>query len=217
MTFSFDPPLDGHANMARDSALLEGGEPAARLYTWDGPWVSLGRSQDPNLDLAPGNSVPWVRRPTGGMAVLHGHDWTVALALPLSALDLECRSVREVYRRLVNPVVVALRRCGLDAALAEDTTFAQLGRSWVADCFAFRSPNDVVDRRTGHKVCGCALRVTRIGALLQASIPKEAPLVDPATVIPGAATVSPLHWDTAEFPAAWSMVATCADSQRLTL
>ena len=72
--------------MARDAELLERaerGESAARVYSWDGAWVSLGRFQRPEKALLRSEEIDWVMRPTGGKAVLHGHDVTVGIALPL--------------------------------------------------------------------------------------------------------------------------------------
>ncbi len=169
---------DGPTNMACDAALLqaaEGGREGWRVYRWEGPWVSLGRFQSPERAVAPGWER-WCHRPTGGRAVLHGHDVTFALALPH---DGDCRRVKALYRRLIAPLVEALNECGLACRLAETTRYVGRGRE-SEDCFAFRSPNDVVCPDTGAKVCGCALRVTERGALLQASVPTGAPLAEGA-------------------------------------
>jgi lipoate-protein ligase A len=206
-----DPALDGHANMARDRELLAGAEAGVggcRVYSWDGPWISLGLMQNPERDLLPTNPVPWVVRPTGGKAVLHGHDVTVGLALPLAELVKEgeqverlSRSVKAVYRRVIAPLVVALRACGLPAKIAEDTRFVG-GRGKTADCFAHVSPNDVVHEVTGQKVCGCALRLTSTAVLVQASIPNGPPLVDPRLVYAAPAAMSAFRWDATGFAAA---------------
>ena len=203
-----DGPTDGRENMARDAALLERaerGERLCRVYRWTGAWISLGYWQRAERDLLPGNPVPWVARPTGGKAVLHGHDVTVGLAWPLEGLAEPgedpatlSRSVRRVYRRVVEPLVDALRACGLPAALAEQTPFvAAAGRT--ADCFAHISPNDVVDERTGLKVCGCALRITQRAVLVQASIPNGPPLVDPSLVFERPASYSSNRWEDGPF------------------
>ncbi len=135
-------------------------------------------------------------RPTGGKAVLHGHDVTVGLAAPIALLGAE-RRLKPVYRAVVEPIAAALRVCGVRARLAEDTRYAGSGvRS--ADCFAFSSANDVIDEDTGQKVCGCALKLTEKAVLLQASIPNGAPLVDPARVIRNAALI-PRTWDSSKF------------------
>ncbi|HXH60223.1 MAG TPA: hypothetical protein VNI20_02570, partial [Fimbriimonadaceae bacterium] len=179
--------LDGHTNMARDAALLDLAEQSgafARVYSWDGPWVSLGRFQTPDRALRDPDGIPWVMRPTGGKAVLHGHDVTVGLACNLGLLGLSAdtaRRVSHVYRHIVGPLAAALTESGLTASLAESTRFVRSAGK-TADCFAHVSPNDVVDPATGIKVCGCALRLTQRAVLLQASIPVRAPLVDPRIV-----------------------------------
>jgi len=171
--------------MARDAVLLERAERGrayARVYTWDGAWVSLGRFQRPERALRSPASINWVMRPTGGKAVLHGHDVTVGIALSLSDNGIsqsESRRISAVYRRAVAPLVEALSRAGLPAVLADGTKYVKTaGRT--ADCFAHVSPNDIVDPNTGAKVCGCALRVTASAVLLQASVPVSDPLVDPS-------------------------------------
>ncbi len=166
-----------------------------RLYTWDGAWVSLGRFQSPDRDLVSGSDVPWVVRPTGGRAVLHGHDLTVAVAAPLGKLDARSRGLRVAYRAIVAPLVEGLREVGVPAALGEDTPFGKRFGPKSADCFAHVSANDAVDARTGLKVCGCALRLTESAVLLQASIPLGPPLVDPRTVFAAPAAFSTVTLD----------------------
>ena len=173
-----DPPADGHTNMRVDLELFqaaENGDFHLRFYSWDGPWVTLGRFQNPERDLLDPELVPWVMRPTGGKAVLHGHDLTVTLACPHAGL-----SVREVYRSMIKPLVEGMRLAGQPAALGEETPF--VGKGMTADCFRHAAANDVVDPSTGRKLVGCALKVTRTAALAQCSIPLSLPLVDPASV-----------------------------------
>ncbi len=192
-----DPPHDGPTNMALDRDLLseaEEGRVAGRVYSWSGVWVSLGRFQNASRDLQNPEGTPWVLRPTGGKAVLHGHDATVALAIPLSRLGADPRSIRAIYRAVICPLIEALNACGLPAALAEGTRHANRGPR-TADCFAFTSPNDVIDPKLGHKVAGCALHVTDRAVLLQASIPKERPAIDPSQLLVEAApVVEPPPW-----------------------
>jgi lipoate-protein ligase A len=190
--------FDGPTNMRLDRELLaaaEEGRVGYRIYGWCGAWVSLGMYQRPERVLRPDCTTPYVVRPTGGRAVLHGHDVTVSLAAPRAALlagngrDMGAgRPVREVYRRLVAPIVEGLCAAGLDARLAEQTGFAaKPGLS--PDCFATAADNDVVDAATGRKLCGCALRLTERAALLQASIPLGVPLVPPESLFAGYATI----------------------------
>ncbi len=180
-------PLSGHENMARDAELLalaESGGVYARIYRWGGAWVSLGRFQRAEKALIDLASINWVVRPTGGKAVLHGHDVTVSIAANLDDIGLHenyARRVASVYRRIVEPLACALTASGISAVLAEKTSHVR-NAGHTADCFAHVSPNDVVDPVTGEKVCGCALRLTQSAVLLQASVPVGLPLVDPALV-----------------------------------
>ncbi|MCA9019082.1 MAG: hypothetical protein KDA74_03000 [Planctomycetaceae bacterium] len=175
---------DGHINMSRDEALLSEvsrGGFSARVYGWDEPWVTLGRFQTPERALLAGAPIKSIIRPTGGKAVLHGHDVTLGLAASLESLGVQERKISAVYRAIIGPIISALQDCGLNCDLAENTRFvASAGKT--ADCFAHIAPNDVVDVNTGAKVCGCALRVVRDAVLVQASIPAGKPLVDPALV-----------------------------------
>ena len=195
-------PLDGLENMRLDSALLaraELGEIGWRAYGWDGVWVSVGRFESVERDLVDPAAIRWVRRPTGGKAVLHGHDVTVAVAVPLSVLPhADPRSIRSAYRCVVQPLVSALGTCGPDAALAVDTVYAGRGTR-SGDCFAYSSPNDIVDLVNGRKMCGCALRLTQAAVLLQASIPVGEPLVQPESVIVNAVAIRPSRIDADAF------------------
>lgn len=190
----FEGIFDGHTNMRRDAELLSAAEVGStgwRVYGWDGAWVSLGRFQKADSALKPDAPVKWVERPTGGRGVLHGHDVTLGLAFPLAEIvpKEEWRSIRAVYRATISPIVEALRLCGVDAGLGE--LLARSPDLKSPDCFALVSANDVVDLRTGEKVCGCALRLTETAVLAQCSIPARPPLVDPALIYRDAA---PAHW-----------------------
>src|SRR5205823_2015987 len=77
---------DGPTNMALDEALLAtavAGEASLRFYGWGEPTLSLGYFQPsaPARAMFPG--LPWLRRATGGAALVHHHELTYALALPV--------------------------------------------------------------------------------------------------------------------------------------
>lgn len=213
MQVSKDGPLDGVTNMLRDSQLLtlaESGVSSLRFYSWDGPWVSLGRFQTPERDLIDRTLVPLALRPTGGKAVLHGHDLTVAVAMPLSDSK---RSTKSVYRTLISPFTRALNRLGRPAELGENTPFVTPDlRS--ADCFRHISPNDVINPNTGKKLIGCALRITRTGVLAQCSIPLSLPLIDPARIYENAHVAIPLQVGSGELQEAIEESFTCLAVQR---
>lgn len=196
MRFSVEGALDGKTNMERDRALLRyaaSGEVACRLYSWSGPWISLGRFQDPSKDLIP-SSTPWVMRPTGGKAVLHGHDSTIGLAVSMDIIGCQPRDVKRAYRVVAKPIIEALRACGLQASLAEETSFDGINTS-TADCFAANSPNDIVNDETGAKVCGCAMAISDGLILVQASVPNGPPLIDPASVFQDPSPNIGVIWD----------------------
>ena len=171
--------------MGSDSQLLldaEHGESAARIYTWSGVWVTLGRNQTPEetlLDL----SVNHIARPTGGAAVLHGHDMTVSIARPLQELECSHREVKKAYFGLVYPLVKALNKMGVKCVLGIDVPKREEIESPY--CFASKSDYDILNILTGEKVGGCAMKMTNKAALVQASIPISEPKVDPTTIIRG--------------------------------
>jgi lipoate-protein ligase A len=82
------------ATMAGDVALLDAfqrGEipPTLRVYQWASPALTYGVNQQlpPRLvDACAALGIPMLRRPTGGKAVLHGHDLTVGLVFRYVAL-----------------------------------------------------------------------------------------------------------------------------------
>jgi lipoate-protein ligase A len=82
--------------------------------------------------------------------------------------------------------------------LAEETKHAQSGVV-SADCFAFSSSHDIVDDLSGLKVCGCALRITDRGALLQASIPYRKPTKPVEEIIAGGISLPISPWRHEEF------------------
>ena len=182
MKVFLDPDRTAATQMARDHELFElalQSQGSARIYQWDQTWITLGRFQRPEETLVDPQNPNWTIRETGGAAVLHGHDLTVTIAIPL------CGSVgvRAVYRHLVTPLVLSLQAVGLDAILGEDAGYAD--RRTGPYCFLGKSENDVVSVSTGQKLCGCALKVTREAALLQASIPVREPHIPASRMILG--------------------------------
>ncbi len=109
--------------MAVDEALLEAAPaapgPTLRLYGFEPPALSLGRSQtaagayDPRFLEAHG--IDLVRRPTGGLAVLHEHERTYAVVGRLDRPPFH-RGVVETYRAIARAVELALRSLGIAAS-----------------------------------------------------------------------------------------------------
>jgi lipoate-protein ligase A len=116
------PPADGAENMAVDAALLDRARSRAecvvRLYEWERPTLSLGRNQTArghyDLDRARDRGVDFVRRQTGGRAVLHHRELTYSVTAPADLLG----SLRESYARVNRLLLGALRQLGVSAAIA---------------------------------------------------------------------------------------------------
>ncbi len=161
-----DGHQDGIVNMARDRAMLEvakSGQATTRVYGWSEQWISLGANQAE----IPGITHQ-VRRPTGGRAVLHGDDITVATAVPLPYGNLGHFQLRPLYSALMSPLQQALTACGLPVRMGNDTEGSV--RSKSADCFATTGRFDLCLEGTGTKVGGAALYTCESAALLQVSV-----------------------------------------------
>jgi lipoate-protein ligase A len=88
-------------NLALDEALLRSGVPTLRLYGWDPPGLSLGFFQR-GAEFAGTPGYQLVRRPTGGGAILHENEVTIAW------IGVRCR-VERAYE-IVNAMVAAALR-----------------------------------------------------------------------------------------------------------
>lgn len=157
--------LSGPANMAADEVLLhtasESGVASLRFYTWREPTLSLGyfqpasdRFADPRLA-----ELPWVRRTTGGAALVHHHEVTYALALPPGK---PWQPANEPWGCRFHHIVTAAL-LGAGAA----TRSVVCGEEKKLDpvlCFLHHTPGDLL--AGGAKVVGSAQRKQK-GALLQ--------------------------------------------------
>lgn len=154
--------------MAVDAALLESvqrtGLPVLRLYTWEPACLSFGRNQraagvyDEGRARAAGIDI--VRRPTGGLAVLHDHELTYCVLAPLHLLG----GPRGSYAAINRALVEGLRLLGVPAAQAEGTRGRGPSHAAAEPCFQAPAPGEVVAH--GRKLVGSAQRCER-GALLQ--------------------------------------------------
>jgi lipoate-protein ligase A len=141
-----------------------------RLYRWSPACLSLGRNQparglydrtrarDLGLDI--------VRRPTGGLAVLHDDEVTYAVIAPAALFG----GPRAAYTAINGLLVTALRRLGVPAELATRSVPAPAlasGRP-TPPCFDSPAAGEVVAR--GRKLVGSAQRTERRTILQHGSI-----------------------------------------------
>jgi lipoate-protein ligase A len=155
---------DGPWQMAADQALLESaaaGAASLRFYTWPRATLSLGyfqaeaaRHSDVRLE-----ALPWVRRPSGGEALVHDREVTYALALPPGA-PWQRRGESWLWR-MHGVIAAALADLGVQGRPCGEGEERRLGEVL---CFLHQTPADLlVD---GAKVVGSAQRKQR-GALMQ--------------------------------------------------
>jgi lipoyl(octanoyl) transferase len=149
--------------MAADEVLLESardGIASLRFYGWSAATMSLGyfqadklRGEDERLA-----SLPFVRRPTGGGALVHHHELTYALALPAASL-WQGRGQSSWLCRMHTIISDSLRELDVNP---ETISKEQPAPNLL--CFHHLTPGDLVLDRA--KIVGSAQRKQR-GCLLQ--------------------------------------------------
>ena len=184
-------------NMAVDEAILSAfvdgkSPPTLRLYGWEVPSISLGYFQNLersriDLEYCRNAGVELVRRPTGGRAVLHGHDVTFSVVADANSIPDGFEGVLGCHVWLMRGIVAGMRLLGIEAEIGPmDSTKSRAVSS--ADCFAHVAECDI---RTERGKAAGAAQVRRSGALLeQGSIPHTLPEVDAARIFGASAAVS---------------------------
>lgn len=163
------PPLTGALNMAIDEAILyalaEGqGQATLRFYQWQPTCLSLGYSQqvtDINQAACAQLGYTWVRRPTGGRAILHTDEVTYSIITPITDPRVK-GSVVESYRRLSRGLLHGLQTLGAKAVQAKKERSSPTKGG--AACFDTPSHYEVT--LNGKKLVGSA-QVRRKGMVLQ--------------------------------------------------
>lgn len=161
----WDPPLSGYENMARDEALFLVGEvPTLRFFLWCEPTLSLGRYQrTEEVDVAflERAGIPFVRRPTGGRAILHQDEVTFSLFLPRGEASYSHRLLYAIVRE-------ALQKSLADIGIAVDTPASQAPSLHSPACFSLTLPHELAV--SGKKVAGVAQAQSIRGNLFEGSI-----------------------------------------------
>lgn len=162
-------------NMAVDEAILtlhgEGRTPPTlRFYTWEPPTLSIGYFQkvhkEIDLDAVKRYGLGFVRRPTGGRAVLHEHELTYSVIVSEEHPNMP-RSVTDAYRVISEGVLQGFRELGLHAYFAvpeSEEEKLQLKNPNSAVCFDTPSWYELVVE--GKKVAGSA-QTRQKGVILQ--------------------------------------------------
>lgn len=168
------PPSDPAFNLALDEALLRSGTPTLRFYSWEPPGFSLGFFQKrDSLQVPPGFTV--VRRPTGGGAIAHSGELTIAWIG-------QRRRVETVYDDINAIVANALgRQWGVNVGRGK----GQPEAAPEGLCFDAHTCYDLM--ADGRKIFGSAQRRGGDRFLLHGSL-----VLEPNRISPGAIGLSEL-------------------------
>lgn len=162
-------------NMALDEALLDWhsvGEipPVIRFYEWNPATLSIGYFQqvhkDINLQSVKEQNLGFVRRPTGGRAVLHDQELTYSVIVSESYPNMPA-TVTEAYRVISEGILLGFQKLGLEAYFSVPETKEQLDdlkKPKSAVCFDAPSWYELVVE--GKKVAGSA-QTRQKGVILQ--------------------------------------------------
>jgi lipoate-protein ligase A len=165
----------GAWNMSIDEAILEAVgsdkvQPTLRLYAWNPPCISIGYAQsfsDIDLERLHLHGWEWVRRPTGGRAILHIDELTYSVVAPSTDARM-AGSVLESYQRLSKALLSALHSMKIPAK-AHPLPPSIIGQEAGAVCFEVPSNYEIVVQ--GKKLVGSAQARRKIGVLQHGSLP----------------------------------------------
>jgi lipoate-protein ligase A len=163
--FHLTPPADGAINMALDEALMHraavSGRAVFRIYGWSTPTLSLGRNQRArglyDGDVARDLGIAFVRRPTGGRALLHHREVTYSVTLPAR----DAHEANAAYEFINDVLLDGLARLGVRAERAANAKSMPPG---PRPCFDAPSAHEIAVN--DRKLVGSA-QWRRGGALLQ--------------------------------------------------
>ncbi len=171
--YSRELPERGSLNMAFDEFLLkkagEGGI-HLRLYGWDKITVSIGYPQSVSrsldLDFLQQEDIPFVRRITGGKAVVHHNEITYAVA-SAEQLFFENPSPLYPYIKVAEALKKFLSFLSLQPQLAQGNP-SSLSRTDLA-CFSFPAGWEV--KVKGRKVISAAMKRLKRSFMIHGTIP----------------------------------------------
>lgn len=169
--FIDDGEHSGAFNMARDEAMAmsagPGFPPTLRVYRFKPAAVSIGRFQPVSgfidLETCKRENIDIVRRPTGGLAILHLDDFTYSLSLPRRH---GVPIARDRYFALIaSGILEALLQIGITGRLTSHRGKEVQPSAW---CFEGTSGVDIEWR--GRKICGSAQRMFKEAVLQHGSL-----------------------------------------------
>ncbi|MEK7741570.1 MAG: biotin/lipoate A/B protein ligase family protein [Nitrospirota bacterium] len=173
-------PGSASYNMALDEAIAisvrkGSSAPALRLYSWDRPSATLGCFQkisDIDTEYCRDASIPVVRRPTGGRAILHNKELTYSFSVKTDN-DLFSKGIFDSYKKISAAFYLALSKIGLlpELKLIRETRHLSLITHHSKSPLCFQSASYGEITINGKKVIGSAQKRWTDGLLQQGSIP----------------------------------------------
>ena len=158
--------------MSIDQALLESveahGEPVLRLYQWSQPTLSLGyfQSLGDRNEHRESASAACVRRATGGGAILHHHELTYSIVIPVGRSESGPRTY--LYQKTHQAISQALHGFGVRAVPHKMLANQSQEKQNPFLCFQRRTDEDLIV--SGYKVLGSAQRKTQHAVLQHGSL-----------------------------------------------
>lgn len=162
-------------NMALDEALLDWHSegkipPTIRFYGWSPATLSIGYFQQAqkeiDVDAVREHGLGFVRRPTGGRAVLHEHELTYSVIVTEEHPRMP-KTVTEAYRVISEGILKGFHELGLQANFAvpsSEIELAHLKAPRSSVCFDSPSWYELVVE--GRKIAGSA-QTRQKGVILQ--------------------------------------------------
>lgn len=146
-------------NMAIDEYFLAFGTGiAVRLYGWNPAAISIGHSQNAeqvlNLPFCTENSIPIVRRSTGGGAVYHKNDITYMFSAPISVF--QDRGVVGTYKEIAGYLLKTLKKIGIPCHFAGTVSAEERRHGMKQGVACFLLPSDYEILAQNRKLVGSA-------------------------------------------------------------
>src|SRR5262249_4320483 len=151
----------GKFNMEFDERLAESAQDdpetaILRVYGWNPPAVSIGVHQsesDFDISLLGREGIDLVRRPTGGRAILHAHELTYSVVMPVRD-----PGPRETYRFISRGILRGLSLLGIEAVVSDQDRGLRVQPEDPASvpCFSSTAKDEI--QFEGRKLVGSAQR-----------------------------------------------------------
>lgn len=162
--------MPGVYNMALDYALTQAGNEfnILRIYGWNPRTISIGFHQSRSivdLDKCKSEGIDFVRRPTGGRAILHDNEVTYSIILRGGKFDFE-----EVYSNIHLAISKAIFNLGIEVNLVDTKPSKGQLSPGLGKTTCFTSAAKTELEYKGKKIVGSAGRQYKNALLIHGSI-----------------------------------------------